>query len=117
PLLRLGRSIGVLVVQNRNKRQYIEEEEGALQAAAMVLAEIIASGDLKELPQAGEAEAARQRAHHLRGESIAEGLALGHVVLHEPRVIISNLIAESIPDEKRRLTAGNSARQQHAGHS
>ena len=74
PLLRLGRSIGVLVVQNRTKRQYIEEEEEALQTTAMVLAEIIASGDLKELAQAGEAEAARQRAHHLRGESICRGV-------------------------------------------
>ena len=112
PLLRLGRSIGVLVVQNRTKRQYIEEEEEALQTAAMVLAEIIASGDLKELAQAGEAEAARQRAHHLRGESIAEGLALGHAVLHEPRVVITNLIAESIPDEKRRIEEGIAALRQ-----
>ncbi len=112
PLLRLGRSIGVLVVQNRTKRQYIEEEEEALQTAAMVLAEVIASGDMKELAQAGEAEAARQRSHHLRGESIAEGLALGHVVLHEPRVVITNLIAESIPDEKRRLEEGIAALRQ-----
>ncbi len=112
PLLRLGRSIGVLVVQNRTKRQYIEEEEEALQTAAMVLAEVIASGDMKELAQAGEAEAARLRSHHLRGESIAEGLALGHVVLHEPRVIITNLIAESIPDEKRRLEEGIAALRQ-----
>ena len=112
PLLRRGRSIGVLVVQNRTKRQYIEEEEEALQTAAMVLAEIIASGDLKELAQAGEAEAARQRAHHLRGESIAEGLALGHAVLHEPRVVITDLIAESIPDEKRRIEEGIAALRQ-----
>ena len=41
------------------------------------------------------------------GESIAEGLALGHAVLHEPRVIITNLIAESIPDEKRRIEEGD----------
>ena len=93
-------------------RQYIEEEEEALQTAAMVLAEVIASGDMKELAQAGEAEAARQRSHHLRGESIAEGLALGHVVLHEPRVVITNLIAESIPDEKRRLEEGIAALRQ-----
>ena len=33
----------------------------------------------------------------------AEGVALGHAVLHEPRVVIENLIAENVPAEKRRL--------------
>ena len=32
-----------------------------------------------------------------------KGVALGHVVLHEPRVVIQNLIAENVPKEKQRL--------------
>ena len=97
-------SIGVLVVQNRTKRQYTEEEEEALQTTAMVLAEIIASGELKELAQAGEAEAARQCAAIIcAAKALPRALALGHAVLHEPRVVITDLIAESIPDEKRRI--------------
>ena len=41
--------------------------------------------------------------HHFKGEVLAEGVALGHAVLHEPRIVITNLIAENIPKEKARL--------------
>ena len=39
PILRAGNTLGVLVVQNRAKRTYVEEEVEALQTTAMVLAE------------------------------------------------------------------------------
>ncbi|MGY3354778.1 signal transduction protein with GAF and PtsI domain [Bradyrhizobium sp. GM0.4] len=42
PILRAGNTLGVLVVQNRAKRNYVEEELEALQTTAMVLAELIA---------------------------------------------------------------------------
>jgi phosphotransferase system, enzyme I, PtsP len=103
PILRGGVTIGVLVVQNRTSRQYSEDEEEALQTTAMVLAEVIASGELEELALAVAADVAHVRSHHLKGNSLAEGIALGHVVLHEPRIVITNLIAENIPLEKQRL--------------
>ena len=46
PLLRGGRSIGVLVVQNRTERTYGEEEVEDLQIIAMVLAEMVSSSEL-----------------------------------------------------------------------
>jgi phosphotransferase system enzyme I (PtsP) len=49
PVLRAGNTLGVLVVQNRASRAYSEEEEEALQTTAMVLAEMIASGELLSL--------------------------------------------------------------------
>ncbi len=103
PLLRSGQVIGVLVVQNRARRHYSEEEEEALQTTAMVLAEVIAAGELRELAQATQADVGRMRGHHLKGEALADGIALGHVVLHEPRVVITNLIAENVQEEKDRL--------------
>ena len=97
-------SIGVLVVQNRTRRQYSEEEEEALQTTAMVLAEIIASGESQGCGAAPSRPTSRMSAAIIcKGDSTGRGLALGHAVLHEPRVIITNLIAENIPDEKRRL--------------
>src|SRR5258705_484859 len=51
PILRAGNTLGVLVVQNRAKRTYVEEEVEALQTTAMVLAEMIASGELAALVQ------------------------------------------------------------------
>jgi phosphotransferase system, enzyme I, PtsP len=112
PILRGGVTIGVLVVQNRARRQYSEDEEEALQTTAMVLAEVIASGELEEVTLAVEADVAHVRSHHLKGNSLAEGIALGHVVLHEPRIVITNLIAENIPLEKQRLEQAVSALQQ-----
>jgi putative methionine-R-sulfoxide reductase with GAF domain len=49
PVLRSGATIGVLVVQNRVPRTYSDEEVEALQTTAMLLAEMIASGELQEM--------------------------------------------------------------------
>ena len=103
PIMRGGLVIGVLVVQNRTLRHYSEEEEEALLTTAMVLAEVIAMGGLMEVARATAADVAHIRSHLIKGEVLADGVALGHAVLHEPRVIITNLIAESIPREKERL--------------
>jgi phosphotransferase system enzyme I (PtsP) len=34
-----------------------------------------------------------------------DGIALGHVVLHEPRVVVTNVIADDVPNERARLDA------------
>jgi len=104
PILRAGNTLGVLVVQNRARRTYTEEEEEALQTTAMVLAEMIASGELSSLARPG-AEPAARHAMHVTGTSLAEGVALGHVVLHEPRVVITNVIADDVQRELKRLDA------------
>src|ERR1700692_2998871 len=46
PILRSGRVLGVLVVQNRTPRHYAEDETEALQTIAMIVAELAASGEL-----------------------------------------------------------------------
>jgi phosphotransferase system enzyme I (PtsP) len=102
PILRAGNTLGVLVVQNRARRTYTEEEEEALQTTAMVLAEMIASGELSALARPG-AEPAARHALHLEGSCLSDGIALGHVVLHEPRVVITNVIADDVPRELKRL--------------
>ena len=104
PVLRAGNTLGVLVVQNRARRTYSEEEVEALQTTAMVLAEMIASGELSALAPPG-AEPAARRSLHLSGRALADGIALGHVVLHEPRVVVTNYIADDIPKELKHLEA------------
>ena len=104
PILRAGNTLGVLVVQNRAKRTYVEEEVEALQTTAMVLAEMIASGELAALAQPG-AEPAARHSLHKTGAILSDGIALGHVVLHEPRVVITNYIAEDLPKEIKKLDA------------
>lgn len=101
PILRGGNSIGVLTVQNRTMRQYSDEEIEALQTTAMVLAETIASGGL--VTEGLTTEERREGAARFSGVPISEGVALGHVVLHEPRVVVTRLIAEDVEFERRRL--------------
>ncbi|HRO01007.1 MAG TPA: phosphoenolpyruvate-utilizing N-terminal domain-containing protein, partial [Nitrobacter sp.] len=102
PILRAGNTLGVLVVQNRARRTYVEEEVEALQTTAMVLAEMIASGELAALAQPGLEPAARHTIHQI-GSILSDGIALGHVVLYEPRIVITNYIADDVPKEIRRL--------------
>src|SRR5207302_701085 len=63
-----------------------------------------ASGELPATARPGLEPAARQ-VLHLTGVAIAEGIGLGHVVLHEPRVVVTNFIADDVPKELRRLEA------------
>ena len=104
PILRAGNTLGVLVVQNRAHRSYSEEEIEAAQTTAMVVAEMIASGELQAIAQEG-ADIALKKPLYLQGVSLTEGVGLGHVVLHEPRVVVKNLIAENLDEEVERLEA------------
>lgn len=103
PILRGGHTIGVLTVQNRTKRQYSDEEIEALQTTAMVLAEMIASGGFGVTEEVS-AETRRELSVRFTGLPISEGVALGHVVLHEPRIVVTRLIAEDVELERRRLS-------------
>ncbi|HWG03689.1 MAG TPA: phosphoenolpyruvate--protein phosphotransferase [Beijerinckiaceae bacterium] len=102
PILRGGNTLGVLVVQNRVRRVYSEEEIEALQTTAMLLAEMIASGELQSIVRPG-IDIALRRTLALRGSPMSEGLGLGLVVLHEPRVIVKQIVAEDVRKEERRL--------------
>ncbi len=102
PVLRGGATIGVLVVQNRARRAYSEEEIEALQTTAMLLAEMIASGELQGIASQGAPIAVRRQLS-LKGLGIADGLGLGHVVMHQPRVAVSTIVADDVELELARL--------------
>ncbi len=104
PILRGGNTLGVLVVQNKARRTYSEEEVEVLQTTAMLLAEMIASGELQSIVRPGNNIALR-RPLALHGSAVAEGVGLGHVVLHEPRVSIKQLISDDPAREESRLDA------------
>ncbi len=103
PILRAGNTLGVLVVQNRARRQYPEEEVEALQTTAMVLAELIATGEIEALARPEAGGIASRKPLSLKGTPVADGVGLGHVVLHEPRVVVRNLIADDVDLELSRL--------------
>src|SRR5258708_460117 len=79
PILRAGNTLGVLVVQNRARRTYTEEEEEALQTTAMVLAEMIASGELSAIAKPGTPDPAPRRPVHVTAPALHEAIPPGHV--------------------------------------
>jgi phosphotransferase system enzyme I (PtsP) len=102
PILRAGRTLGVLVVQNKAHRGYVDEEVEALQTTAMVMAEMIAVGELEGLARPGTSLDLK-RPITVAGVGLGEGVGLGHVVLHEPRVVVTALIGEDAEQESARL--------------
>ncbi|TWH28890.1 MULTISPECIES: phosphoenolpyruvate--protein phosphotransferase [unclassified Aminobacter] len=102
PVLRAGRTLGVLVVQNRTQRVYREDEVEALETTAMVIAEMIATGDLARLARPG-IELDLSRPVTLKGAPFSDGVGLGHVRLHEPRIVVTNLFNEDSEAELQRL--------------
>jgi phosphotransferase system enzyme I (PtsP) len=111
PLLRGGRSIGVLVVQNRTARIYTDDEVEDLQIVAMVLAEMVAGGELITEAELKGVEIAPHRPERLKGARFGDGLAYGVAVLHEPPVAPSQLLADDVVAEEARLKAAISSLQ------
>ncbi|MGN6549069.1 MAG: GAF domain-containing protein, partial [Pararhizobium sp.] len=102
PVLRAGRSLGVLVVQNKALRHYRDDEVEAPETTAMVLAEMIATGEMKKITRPG-IELDLSRPVTIDGDSYGDGIGLGYVVLHEPRVVVTNLLNEDAEAELKRL--------------
>jgi phosphotransferase system enzyme I (PtsP) len=96
----------VLVVQNRAERRYDEDEVEDIQTIAMVLAETVASGELLAADELRDVELAPHRPERLKGQRFAEGLAYGHVVLHEAPLPPERLLAENQQVEEIRLREG-----------
>jgi len=101
PILRGGDVLGVLTVQNKRHKEYSDEDVEVLQTTAMVLAEHLVSGAVAGANTG--AEFSRTGGYVIRGQPLSEGLALGHVVLHEARVVVTELEAKDPDEENRRL--------------
>ncbi|WP_320177409.1 phosphoenolpyruvate--protein phosphotransferase [Roseovarius pacificus] len=101
PIQRLGEMLGVLVVQSKDARSYSDDEIYALEVVAMVIAEM---AELGAFVGEGAAMSARHQQPVLfRGTGGQEGAAQGHVWLHEPRVVVTNPIADDPHRELERL--------------
>jgi phosphotransferase system enzyme I (PtsP) len=109
PVLRSGRVLGVLVVQNKTRRHYTEEEVETLETVAMVVAEVIASGNIVSQAELAPEEGIAVLAMRLDGTTLAPGIAKGIAVLHQPDITITQLVAEDPLKEIERLDEGMGA--------
>ena len=102
PMKRAGRPLGVLVVQTAETKIFDDEEVEALETAAMVLCDLVASGDFEGLAQQGT-ELDQSGSLSLSGVRLASGIGVGEVVLHEPRVVVEHLFGDDAQEELNRL--------------
>lgn len=105
PVLRGGRVLGALTIQNRSRREYAEEEIETLETVGMVVAELIASGELVSRQEQQPADGLALAPLRLEGVSLSGGLAMGAAVLHQPVFLTGDPIAEDQDHELTRLDA------------
>jgi len=103
PIVRRERAIGVLAVQHAEPRAYDEIEIEALQTVAMVLSELIANAGLADKAAAAAAGSREAGMARLSGQRLVVGMAKGHAVYHQPRVLIEHTVAEDIEAERHRV--------------
>ena len=103
PLLRSGKTLGVLVVQNKAARRYLPEEVSAVQLVATLLAEIAASGELLSQEETEAVGEMLHRPEHLKGYAIVSGIAAGRVVFSQPPAPKHKVFASDVAKEAARL--------------
>lgn len=109
PIQRVGEVMGVLVVQNKSARVYDDLEIEALEVVAMVIAEMTEAGAFLGSSGVAAIQGRRSGALRIRGRSASEGVAEGHVHLHEPRLVSFDPIAEDPVSERTRLASAMAA--------
>ena len=106
PLLRSGKTLGVLVIQNKAARDYSDEEVGAAQAVATLLAEISASGELLSQEETDVVGEMLHRPERLKGFGIVSGVASGRAVFLQPPAPKHKVFANDQAAEAARLEDG-----------
>ncbi len=103
PIVYRERAVGVLCVQHVDPRRYEDIEIEALQTTAMVLSELIANAELVDEEEALGLNGGQTGTQKVAGLTLVKGLALGQAVYHQPRVQITQVMADDIEAERQRV--------------
>ncbi|MGI8944374.1 MAG: phosphoenolpyruvate--protein phosphotransferase [Qipengyuania sp.] len=103
PIIHRERAVGVLCVQHVEPRRYEDVEVEALQTTAMILSELIAHNELVDEEHAKELGQTHTGPEIVEGLTLVKGLAAGQAVFHQPRVTITQVVAEDIEAERQRV--------------
>ncbi|MEE2690853.1 MAG: phosphoenolpyruvate--protein phosphotransferase [Pseudomonadota bacterium] len=109
PLIRSGKALGVLVLQNKASRRYTEDEVEAAQALAVLLAEVAASGELLDKEETAAVGEMLHRPERLVGVGVVPGVVMGKAAFHEAPAPQHKVFAENVAVEAERLEEGLSA--------
>ena len=110
PVRRAGRTLGVVVVQNRNPRGYSDEEVDELETVAMLLADMLSTTGVAD--GAGEEGVAATVPRVFAGATLVPGIAIGSIVLHGSRSRPARLLADDPEAELARLHEATQRMQQ-----
>ena len=103
PIQRVGEKLGVLVVQSKDARVFDDDEIDAVEVVAMVLAEMNELGAFSG--EGSDTLALHRQPKMFRGTAGQDGAAEGRVWLHEPRVVVTNPVADDPLTEIDRIRA------------
>jgi phosphotransferase system, enzyme I, PtsP len=103
PIVRREAAVGVLCIQHVEPRRYDEVEIEALQTVAMVLSELIANAGLVDEKRRDGDKLHTAQGIRLGGLKLVEGMARGHAVYHQPRIVIEHTVAEDTEAERHRV--------------
>ncbi|KPQ28555.1 MAG: PTSINtr with GAF domain, PtsP, partial [Porphyrobacter sp. HL-46] len=103
PIVYRERAVGVLSVQHIDPRRYEDVEIEALQTTAMVLSELIANAELVDEEEARGLTADQTGPLTLSGLTLVKGLGAGTAVYHQPRVEITQVMADDTEAERQRV--------------
>lgn len=103
PIQRVGEKLGVLVVQSKDATVFPEDQVYALEVVAMVLAEMTELGAFAS--DGVGLGALHKQPVMFRGSTGQEGASEGRVWLHEPRVVVTNPVADDPLTEIERIRA------------
>ncbi len=103
PMVRGGKVIGVIAVQNRTSRDYQELEQETLETVAMVMAELFAGAGLIHADELGPVAGNAVLPLRLEGTCLNPGIGLGTAVYHQPEVHVRKLVGDDPAAELARL--------------
>ena len=109
PAIRGGRVVGVLVVQNRTQRHYTEEEIETLETIAMVLAEMVAGGELIDRSEFSPVDGLGIKPLRLEGLRLHGGLGMGRAVIHQAFYRVDQVVADNVEEQHTLLDSAYSA--------
>ncbi len=103
PIQRLGKMLGVLVIQNLKNREYTEDDVYGLEIVAMVIAEMAELGAFTSSDGSDELSHDKKNPLSINGLIGKEGIVIGNTCLLEPKIKVKNPIADNPKLEKQKL--------------
>jgi phosphotransferase system, enzyme I, PtsP len=116
PILREHKVLGVLVIQNRTPRHYLEEETEVMETIAMVLAELVSNTFAQRAEDIADTAGSALAPVKLPGIQLNRGLAIGRAVLHLRPAAIGTLLADDPEEERQRLQKAIDQLQEQIAH-